>query len=202
MQEQQDHCQKKNPRYHPHLRGDVNIPDHVLTVKKEEFMPKKLYKESPLMPPKPSVICKGYTFFPPWTQRANICFHEEWPLPCTRRMKEQGKNRGRSLWKGIHTKRALTLKVGVGLSPERVLVSTDSRALQKRCTALKTEVHWQHGSVTAEELPGYFSISLLFFGKVHFFEIRTVCRKGSVLINPLSLFFFLKTSCSHFSVFF
>lgn len=36
--------------------------------------------------------------------------------------------------------RALTLKVGVGLSPERVLVSTGSRALQKRCTALKTEV--------------------------------------------------------------
>lgn len=37
--------------------------------------------------------------------------------------------------------RALTLKVGVGLGPERVLVSTDSRALQKRCTALKTQVH-------------------------------------------------------------
>lgn len=159
-------------------------------------MPKKLHRESPLMAPKLSVICKGYTFFFfPWTQRANTYFHEEWPLHGTRRMKGQGKNRGRSLWKGIHTMHALTLKVGVGGSPRRVLVPTDSRALQKRCTALKAEVPWQHGSVMAEELPGYFSISLLFFGKADFFEIRSVCRKGSLLINP---HFFLKGSCSHF----
>jgi len=28
-------------------------------------MLRKLYRESPLMPPNPSVICKGYTFSPP-----------------------------------------------------------------------------------------------------------------------------------------
>lgn len=35
-------------------------------------MPKKLYRESPLMPPKPSVICKGYTFFFPAEHKEQI----------------------------------------------------------------------------------------------------------------------------------
>lgn len=87
----------------------------------------------------------------------------------------------------------LTPKVGVGLRPGRVLVSADHRTLQKRCAALKTEGHWQHGSVTAEELPGYFSGHLLFLGKVHSFEMRAVGRKGSLLIKLFSfLFLFLR----------
>lgn len=154
----------------------------MLWQQKEEFMPKKLYRESPLMPPKPSVICKGYTFFfPRWTQRANTYFHEAWPLQCTGRMKEQGEKRGSSLWAGLRTMRALTLKVGAGLSPGRVLVPAGSRALhRRRAAAWRTEVRWQRGSVAAEELPGCFSVRLFFFAKVQFCEIITVCRKGSV----------------------
>lgn len=125
--------------------------------------------------------------FPPGTQRANIYFHEEWPLRCTRRMKEQGKNRGTSLWKEMHNV-CIDSQGWCWTEPERVLVSTGCRAPQKRCAALQTEMRCQWGSEAAQGLPGYFSVSLFFFGKVHFFEIRTVWRKGSGLINPFLLF--------------
>lgn len=50
----------------------MNISDYVLTVEKEELMSKKLYRESPLIPPKPSVICKGYTSFSPPEHKEQI----------------------------------------------------------------------------------------------------------------------------------
>lgn len=59
-------------KYHPHLQWGVNTSDHALTVKKEEFVPKKLDRESLLMPPKPSAICKGYTFLSPPEHKEQI----------------------------------------------------------------------------------------------------------------------------------
>ena len=120
---------------------------HLITLwqHRQEFMPKKLYRESPLMPSKPSIICKGYIYFPPEHKEQISTFMKNDLYSALGEWKNKARTEA-DLCERRCTMCALTLKVGVGRSPERVLVCTDCRALQKRCAALQTEVCCQHGS--------------------------------------------------------
>lgn len=160
-------------------------------------MSKKLYRESPLIPPKPSVICKGYTSFSPPEHKEQIsAFMKSDLYIALEEWKNQARIEADLCERGskqcVHWLSRLVLDWA-----QRGYLSLQAAELFRK-GVLPWKQRWQHGLVTAEGLLDYFSIGLLFFGKVHFFETRTVCRKGSFLIIPLLFLIIFKRSWCHF----
>lgn len=132
MWEQQKHSQEITPTPSPPAGGWGHIWPHCDS--REEFMPKKPYRESLLMPSKPSIICKGYIyiyiFSPPEHKEQISTFMKSDLYGALGEWKNKARTEAH-LCERRCTMCALTLKVGVGQS-QRGYLSLQAAELLRR----------------------------------------------------------------------